>query len=99
MTFTPDAAGSNGTPASLRAQLVYRATDGTAVFGPPVSSGPASITLTKPPKNNVVVLVISNITMTGYKKAASYGWDPNETFGYGLQITGGTPAPTNKTYF
>ncbi|MFL5303556.1 MAG: DUF6055 domain-containing protein, partial [Polyangia bacterium] len=99
VTFTPDAAGSNGTPASLRAQLIYRATDGTSVFGPPVSSGLASVTLTKPPKNNVVVLVISNITMSGYKKAASYGWDPNETFGYGVQITGGTAAPTNKTYF
>ncbi|HVT07377.1 MAG TPA: DUF6055 domain-containing protein, partial [Polyangia bacterium] len=98
-TFTPDATGSNGTPASLRAQLVYRATDGTAVFGPPVSSGAASVTLTKSPRNNVVVLVISNTTLTGYKKATSYGWDPNETFGYAVQIAGGTPAPTNKTYF
>jgi hypothetical protein len=99
VTFTPDPAGSNGTPAALRAQLVYRATDGTSVFGPPVPSGPASVALTKPPKNGVVVLVISNVTMSGYKKATTYGWDPNETFGYGIQITGGTPAPTNKLYF
>jgi hypothetical protein len=37
--------------------------------------------------------------MSGYKKATSYGWDPNETFGYGIQVTGGTAAPTNKLYF
>lgn len=52
MTFTPDAQGSKGTPAELRAELVYR-----------------------------------------------YGWDPNETFGYQLQISGGTPAPVNRKYF
>jgi hypothetical protein len=99
IAFTPDATGSKGTPADLRAQIVYRATDGTAVFGPPVASGTTSVTLTKPPKNDVVVVVISNVTMSGYKSAQSYGWDPNETFGYGLQVTGGTPAPTGKLYF
>jgi hypothetical protein len=42
---------------------------------------------------------ITNTTFTGYKTALSYGWDPNETFGYKLQFTGGTPAATTKTYF
>ena len=97
--FAPDAAGSKGTPADMRAQIVYRAMDGTAVFSPPVPGGSTSITLTKPPKNGVVVVVISNVTMDGYKTAKSYGWDPNETFGYSLQVTGGTAAPTNKKYF
>ena len=41
----------------------------------------------------------TDITMSGYKSAQSYGWDPNETFGYAVQVTGGTPAPTNKLYF
>jgi hypothetical protein len=95
----PAAMGSKGTTADMRAQLVYRATDGTAVYGPPAASGTVSITLSKPPKNNVVVLVISNVTLDGYKTALSYGWDPSETFGYSIQITGGTAAPTNKVYF
>ena len=99
VTFTPNAAGSNGTPADMRAQIVYHATDGTSVFSPPVATGATSITLTKAPKGNVVVVVITNVTMDGYKGAKSYGWDPNETFGYQIQVTGGTAAPTNKKYF
>jgi hypothetical protein len=99
VAFTPAAAGSKGTTPDMRAQIVYRATDGTSVFSPPVSTGSTSITLTKPPKNNVVIVVITNVTMSGYKSALSYGWDPNETFGYSIQVTGGTTAPTNRTYF
>jgi hypothetical protein len=99
VTFTPAAAGSKGTTPDMRAQIVYRATDGTSVFSSPVASGATSITLTKPPKNNVVVVVITNVTMSGFKTALSYGWDPNETFGYSIQVTGGTAAPTNRTYF
>jgi Family of unknown function (DUF6055) len=99
VNFVPDATGSKGTTSAMRAQLVYRATDGTAVYGPPVSTGTASITLTKAPKGGVVVLVISNVTLSGYKTALSYGWDPSETFGYKIQITGGTAAPINKIYW
>jgi hypothetical protein len=99
VNFTPAAAGSKGTIPDMRAEIVYRATDGTAVFSPPVPSGSTSIPLTKPPKNGVVVVVISNVTMSGYASALSYGWDPNETFSYSIQVTGGTAAPTNRTYF
>jgi hypothetical protein len=99
VAFSPDAQGSEGTPATMELQLVYRATDGTAVYGAPVTSGTASITLAKAPKNAVVVAVITNITLSGYVMAKSYGWDPNETFGYKIQVTGGTAAPTNKVYF
>jgi hypothetical protein len=99
VTFMPSATGSNGTTSDMRAQIVYRATDGTSVFSPPVASGATSITLTKAPRNNVVIVVITNVTMDGYKGAKSYGWDPNETFGYQLSVIGGAPAPTNKKYF
>jgi hypothetical protein len=99
VAFSPDAQGSGGTPATMQLQLVYRATDGTAVYGAPVTSGTASIALAKAPKNGVVVAVITNITLSGYVAAKSYGWDPNETFGYKIQVTGGTPAATNKIYF
>jgi hypothetical protein len=99
VNFAADALGSKGTPEQEQIELVYRATDGTVVYGAPVTTGMASVTLTKPPKNNVVIAVITNITMTGYKTALSYGWDPNETFGYKIQITGGTAAPITKTYF
>ncbi|HEX3904948.1 MAG TPA: DUF6055 domain-containing protein, partial [Polyangia bacterium] len=87
VNFMPDATGSKGTPSTMSAELVYRATDGTAVYGQPVATGTASITLTKAPKGGVVVLVITNVTLDGYKTALSYGWDPSETFGYKIQIT------------
>jgi hypothetical protein len=97
--FAPDAAGSKGTPADMRAQIMYHATDGSSVFSPPVASGATSITLTKAPRNNVVIVVITNVTMDGYKTPQSYGWDPTETFGYQVQVTGGSAAPTNRKYF
>jgi hypothetical protein len=99
VNFAPDAAGSKGTTADMRVQIVYRATDGTSVFSPPVATGTTSINLTKAPKNGVVIVVITNVTMDGYKTALSYGWDPSETFGYKVQVTGGTPAATNRLYF
>jgi hypothetical protein len=97
--FMPDAAGSNGTPADMRLELVYRATDGTTVFGAPVPTGMATVSLTKAPAHGVVIAVITNVTMDGYKKAASYGWDVSETFGYKLGVTGITTAPTTTNYF
>ena len=97
--FKPDAAGSNGTPADLRLQLVYRGSDGSAVFGAPVATGTATVDLSKKPNKGVVIAVITNVTLDGYKKAASYGWDVGETFGYQLVVTGGTAAPTTTNYF
>jgi hypothetical protein len=94
-----DALGSKGTPAQLQVQIVYRAMNGTAVFSPPVQTGVTSVTLDKSPKNNTVIAVITNLTLSGYKSAKAYGWDPNETFGYKLRVTGGTPAATTKLYF
>jgi hypothetical protein len=64
-----------------------------------VATGTTSIELSKAPKNGVAIVVISNVTLDGYKTAKSYGWDPNETFGYRIQVTGGGAAPTNKKYF
>ena len=52
-----------------------------------------------PPRPKPRVAPVTNVTMDGYKTAKSYGWDPSETFGYKIQVTGGTPAPTNKLYF
>ncbi|MES1174248.1 MAG: hypothetical protein ABUL62_07940 [Myxococcales bacterium] len=46
-----------------------------------------------------MIAVVTNITLDGYKTAKAYGWDPNETFGYKLKVTGGTAAPINKVYF
>ncbi len=100
VNFMPAAAGSKGThlrpcpPSSSTAPPTARRS--TARPSPPA---PSSITLTKAPKSGVVVLVISNVTLDGYKTALSYGWDPSETFGYKVQITGGTAAPTNKIYW
>jgi hypothetical protein len=42
-------------PISLRAE------DGSAIYGEPVESGEACLTLQKPPKNGVVIAVVSNV--------------------------------------
>jgi len=100
VTFTPDAAGSKGSAADLRAQLVYRANTGLAVFSQPVSSGPLSLQINPPSTNGTVILVISSVKLNGYKTPASYGWDPTETFGYKVRIeAGGIPAATTGKYF
>lgn len=59
--------GTSSTPGTTTAtsynmtcQLVYRATDGSAVYGQPVSSGTCSIRLDKAPRNNVVIAVITS---------------------------------------
>jgi hypothetical protein len=53
VNFTP--LGNN-----MSCQLVYRATDGSAVYSQPVASGTCSLRLDKAVKNNVVVAVICN---------------------------------------
>lgn len=45
---------------NMRLQLVYRADDGSAVYGQPVESGASCLRLDKPPKQGVVIAVISN---------------------------------------
>jgi hypothetical protein len=46
-------------PSHLR-QLVYRAGDGSAVYGQPVSTGEDCLRLDKTPKNGTVIAVVSN---------------------------------------
>ena len=44
----------------MSCQLVYRATDGSAVYSRPVKNGPCGLHLVKPVKDNVVIAVICN---------------------------------------
>jgi hypothetical protein len=44
----------------MTCQLCYRATDGTPVYGTPVSSGACSLRLDKAPNKNVIIAVICN---------------------------------------
>jgi hypothetical protein len=46
---------------NMRLQLVYRAEDGSAVYGKPVESGKVCLNLQKRPKNGVVIAVVSNV--------------------------------------
>lgn len=46
---------------NMRLQLVYRAADGSAVYGQPVSQGSSCLRLDKAPKDAVVVAVVSNV--------------------------------------
>jgi hypothetical protein len=46
---------------NMRMQLVYRAEDGSAVYGQPVESGEACLRLDKAPRDGVVVAVVSNV--------------------------------------
>jgi hypothetical protein len=45
----------------LRLQLVYRAADGSAVYGQPVATGNACLRLDRAPRDGVVVAVVSNV--------------------------------------
>jgi hypothetical protein len=49
---------------NMSLQLCYRATDGTSVYSVPVSTGKATLRLTKAPANGVVIAVVCN---TDYK--------------------------------
>lgn len=46
---------------NMRLQLAYRAEDGSTVYSKPVASGEACLNLEKPPKDGVVVAVVSNV--------------------------------------
>lgn len=69
---------------NMRVQLAYRAADGSAVYSQPVESGEACLTLSKAPKNGVVVAVVSNV---------DYLYNGEETrtakFDYRLQLLEG----------
>ncbi len=76
--FTP--LGTN-----MSCQLVYRATDGSALYSKPVSSGTCSLTppASKPIKNNVVIAVICNTDFIYHGESSrTYKFD------YRLRITG-----------
>ncbi len=45
---------------NMSCQLVYRATDGSVVYGYPVAAGTCRLNLAKPVKNNVAVAVVCN---------------------------------------
>lgn len=45
---------------NMRLQLAYWAEDGTAVYSQPAESGEVCLRLDKPPKNDVVIAVVSN---------------------------------------
>ena len=99
VNFMPDAAGSKGTPAddARRARLPRHRRHGRLR---PAGRDRHRVDHAHQgrPRTASSSLVITNVTLDGYKTALSYGWDPSETFGYKLQITGGTAAPTNKIY-
>lgn len=46
---------------NMRAQIAYRATDGSTVYSQPTANGDICLTLDKPAKNNVVTVVISSV--------------------------------------
>lgn len=66
---------------NMTCQIVYRATDGTAVYGRPVRSGKCSLALEKDPANGVVIVVVTN---------TDYVYEGNETrmahFDYRIQL-------------
>ncbi|MCX6867535.1 MAG: LamG domain-containing protein [Verrucomicrobia bacterium] len=76
VNFTP--MGNN-----MTCQLVYRATDGSVVYGQPVASGECSVRLDKAVKNNVVIAVICN---TDYL----YKGEATRTAKYDYRLTPGT---------
>ena len=81
---------------NMRLQLVYRAEDGSAVYGKPVANGEACLDLQKRPKNGVVIAVVSNV---------DYKYDGEETrtrkYNYRIQLiegVSGTASIYDKHY-
>jgi hypothetical protein len=80
---------------NMSLQLCYRATDGTPVYGTPVTSGTATLRLDKPATNNVVIAVVCN---TDYK----YLGDATRMahYDYRLQVgTGVSTADVNTKWY
>jgi hypothetical protein len=97
--FTPDAAGSNGTPQRMQAQLVYRDGDDQPVYGTVFESGQNTIDIENGARNNIVNLVVA-VTHpnadTGSDDGSNKGFDAQEHFSYEARIvSGGTVAPTS----
>lgn len=99
--FVPDNTGSHGTPETMTAQLVYRDTNGNPVFSEPVTSGTTTLNLTTAPANGTVILVITNVTLSGFVNPdPKFGWDISERYGYKFRIvSGGTTAPVSGKYY
>lgn len=76
--------------ANMTCQLVYRSTNGTAVYSTPVSSGDCSLRLDLAPANGVVIAVITN---TDY----IYNGESTRTahFDYRLQLGAGVTGTAN----
>lgn len=83
VTFLPKSAG-------MTCQIVYRAADGSVIYSPPVAKGECRIAFPKPPKNNVVIAVISNTDYT-YKGEATR----KARFDYRLALGQGITGPAD----
>jgi hypothetical protein len=98
LTVSGDTVKVNFKPvdASMRLQLVYRASDGSAVYGQPVSSGEACLRLDKAPKNSVVIAVISNTDYLYTSDAIR-----KKKYSYTLDLVSGATgtASTTSKYF
>ena len=96
--FTPDAAGDKGTAANMRAQLVYRNTADSPVYGAVFTSGQNTIEIPNGARNGIVNLVVAvtNVNGTGAGDDGSgKGFDAQEHFNYQARIvSGGVVAPT-----
>jgi hypothetical protein len=96
--FTPDAAGSKGTPALLEAQLVYRSKDDKPVYGPRFTGGQSSLDVPGGARNDIVNLVVAVTNAnkdSGSDDGSNKGFDAQEHFNYKARIvSGGTIAPT-----
>ena len=68
---------------NMTCQLVYRATDGSVVYGQPVAGGTCGVRLDKAVKNNVVIAVICS---TDYL----YKGEATRTAKYDYRLTSGT---------
>jgi hypothetical protein len=99
--FTPDAAGSKGTKASMQAQIVYRDKSDKPIYGDVFASGQSTVQIPSGARNDIVNLVVAvtNANGTGAGDDGSgKGFDAQETFNYKARIvSGGTIAPTSTT--
>jgi hypothetical protein len=92
----PEAAGDQGTPTKMLAQLVYRGRDDKPVYGERFATGTGRISVPNGARNDLVTLVIALVNAFDAGNNSQYGYNLNEHFNYRARIvSGGTLAPTS----
>jgi len=92
--------GDKGTTESMQAQLVYRDTSDSPVYGTVFSSGQNTVQIPNGVRNGIVNLMVAVTNMNGTgagDDGSGKGFDAQEHFNYQAQIVSGGVIAPNTT--